>query len=114
MKSLFFYIFWILLGVSILYLYIANPLVKIYNFPKLISFWVSPTFFSITFLLTKYRFQQRLFGVLFMLFLGGYYFLITPDNMKVLGISLGAVLLAGALGTFFWLKYKSKSTTKEE
>jgi len=117
MKNSFLLIFGLLLGGLSLYLYIANPLERMYNvhhLTKLLYFGFFPVSITIQLLFAKHRFHQRLFATLLMLFWGGYYFFITPDNLKTLGISLGAVLLAGALVTFFWLKYKAKTTTKEE
>jgi len=110
MKRLFVLIFGLLLGGLALYLYVANPLMKVYNFSSVIFFGFFPIAITIQLLFAKYRFQQRLFAGLLMLFWCGYYFLITPNNIYTLGIPLGAVLLAGALGTFFWLKYKAKTT----
>jgi len=107
-KNLIFYIVLFILGYIVCYLYIKNPLEKVYNFSSIGYLFAITSFFTV-FLLRNYVFQKIFFGLIFMLLFGGYYFVLSIDKMQTIGLFLIIIYVTSCLVTFLFLKYKSKS-----
>jgi hypothetical protein len=100
----------IIVGITVLYLWLCNPLGKEYLYYNLSS--TSLLFFSfyvcyVSFILRKYKIIREIFILISFLFWAGYYVCVSPDNKIFLGILFITILIIVPGCVFVWKKLKS-------
>ena len=101
----FFIVFKTAIMLSVLYLYVVNPLEKT-GLTLPIASSIIAILFVISIIFTSYRFLREMFWCIAVLLAIGYYFFQTPSNEIILGVSLAVIVLVSCFAVYFWVRYK--------